>query len=108
MRSNKRTGTALDEIDHVAIEVKDIAETVSWYTDRFQCEVVYRDNTWAMLEFGNIRLAFVSSGQHPPHLGFVREDAEEFGTLETHRDGTRSTYIADPSGNAIELLAKED
>ncbi|MFM8893395.1 MAG: VOC family protein [Planctomycetia bacterium] len=31
--------------------------------------------------------------------------AEEFGPLKGHRDGTRSCYVADPSGNPVEVLA---
>ncbi|MBK9169334.1 MAG: VOC family protein [Bryobacterales bacterium] len=97
--------TALDPIDHIALPSADIAATVEWYKNNFQCSVVYQDPTWAMLEFGNIKLAFVTPGQHPAHIAFVRENAEAFGPLKTHRDGTRSTYAADPGGNTIEIMA---
>lgn len=96
---------ALESIDHVAISVRSIAESVEWYSSRFRCKVIYRDETWAMLAFDNIRLALIASGTHPPHIGFVRPDAESFGPLKPHRDGTQSTYITDPSGNTIEILA---
>jgi len=94
-----------DIIDHIAIPVKSVAQAVEWYRSNFSCELVYQDATWAMLRFGNIKLAFVLPGQHPPHLGFVRTDAESFGALQTHRDGTRSTYVKDSEGNAVEILA---
>lgn len=61
-----------------------------------------------MLEFGNVRLALVTPGQHPPHLGFLTDQAAEFGVLQRHRDGTWSTYVQDPSGNVIELQAPFD
>ena len=32
------------------------------------------------------------------------EKAESYGELKGHRDGTRSIYIADPSGNPVELM----
>lgn len=96
-----------DHIDHVAIEVEDISAAVEWYRSHFQCTVDYQDETWAMLGFGNVRLAFVSAGQHPPHIGIVSPKAEDYGELKMHRDGTRSTYISDPSGNAVELLAAD-
>jgi hypothetical protein len=70
--------------------------------------VTYQDATWAMLEFANTRLALVIPSQHPPHLGFVTPDAEKYGELKTHRDGTRSIYVADPAGNAVEFLAPID
>jgi len=66
--------------------------------------MIYQDSTWALIRFANVRLALVTSGQPPPHLAFERSDAEAFGPLQTHRDGTRSTYVHDPSGNAIEVL----
>lgn len=96
---------ALDPIDHVAIPVQDIAASVEWYRARFQCEIVYQDETWAMLKFANTQLAFVVPEQHPPHVGFVVKNAESYGELTVHRDGTRSRYVEDPSGNAVEVLA---
>ncbi len=96
---------ALDEIHHVAIAVKNVAEAVEWYRRHFRCEIGYQDETWALLEFGNTRLALVIPDQHPPHIGFIHPQAEAFGTLKPHRDGTRSCYVADPAGNAVEVLA---
>jgi catechol 2,3-dioxygenase-like lactoylglutathione lyase family enzyme len=93
-----------DSVHHVAIEVRSVSESVQWYVDRFRCHVEYQDETWALLSFANVKLALVTSGQHPPHLGFVTDDAVSYGNLRTHRDGTRSVYITDPSGNAVELI----
>ncbi len=98
---------SLDGIHHIAVYVTDLASTVDWYLAQFKCEIRYRDDTWALVEFGNIYMAFVSQGQHPPHIGFVRPDAERFGELKPHRDGTRSVYVKDPSGNAVEILAQD-
>ena len=94
----------LDSVHHVAIEVRSVSESVQWYVDRFRCQIEYQDETWALLSFANVKLALVTSGQHPPHLGFVTDDAVSYGELKTHRDGTRSVYITDPSGNAVELI----
>jgi catechol 2,3-dioxygenase-like lactoylglutathione lyase family enzyme len=99
----------LDPIDHIAIPVKNqgsLKATVEWYLSTFKCEVEYQDDTWAFLRFGNIKLAFVIPEQHPAHLAFVSAKAEEFGPLKTHRDGTRSIYIDDPSGNTVEIMAE--
>jgi catechol 2,3-dioxygenase-like lactoylglutathione lyase family enzyme len=101
------TTDALDRIDHVAVSVRDVAEAVAWYTKTFRCRVTYKDETWAFLEFGNVRLALVIPDQHPPHLGFRSRDAADSGPLTTHRDGTRSVYLADPSGNAVEIMAAD-
>ncbi len=99
--------TLLDSIHHVAISVQDLKKTVEWYRQHFQCRVSYQDDTWAMLEFANLKLALVIPSQHPPHLAFVSPEAESFGSLKTHRDGTRSCYVKDPSGNAIEIMAQD-
>lgn len=96
--------TELDSIHHIAISVANIGTAVDWYRKTFQCEVEYQDNTWALLKFANASLALVIPEQHPPHLGFVTPTAETYGELKTHRDGTRSIYISDPSGNAVELM----
>jgi extradiol dioxygenase family protein len=101
------TATLLDSIHHVAVPVQNIQSAVEWYTKTFQCRVSYQDDTWAMLEFANLKLALVLPSQHPGHVAFVHPEAEKFGTLKPHRDGTRSVYIHDPCGNAVEILAQD-
>lgn len=93
-----------DTVHHVAVQVDDVARAVQWYRSVLSCEVEYEDATWAMLEFGNVRLALVTPERHPPHLCVVRRDARKFGELTPHRDGTRSIYIVDPWGNSIEVM----
>lgn len=97
----------LDSIDHIAIQVQNIGESITWYKKHFNCTVEYQDDSWAFIQFANIRLALVLKNQHPPHLAFNIENASQFGNLKTHRDGTRSVYIADPSGNAVEFVDKD-
>jgi catechol 2,3-dioxygenase-like lactoylglutathione lyase family enzyme len=99
--------TQLDSIHHIAIPVEDVATAVDWYTSTFQCEVTYRDDSWAFLKFGNVQLALVIPSQHPAHIGFVSADAAKFGDLKLHRDGTRSCYVKDPAGNSVEILAAD-
>ena len=99
--------TLLDSIHHVAISVTDIQAAVDWYTRTFQCKVSYQDDTWALLEFANLKLALVIPSQHPAHIAFVSPEAEKFGTLKPHRDGTRSCYVTDPSGNPVEIMAQD-
>jgi catechol 2,3-dioxygenase-like lactoylglutathione lyase family enzyme len=98
---------ALDRIRHVAIAVADIAAAVTWYTSTFRCTVAYQDASWALLDFDNLQLALVIPEQHPPHIAFGSPDAERFGTLTTHRDGTRSIYVKDPAGNSVEIMAAD-
>jgi hypothetical protein len=97
----------LDAIDHVAVPVQEVAPVVAWYRKTFQCEVSYQDETWALLRFANMSLALVVPKQHPPHIGLVSEEADKFGQLKLHRDGTRSTYVSDPAGNSVEILAAD-
>ena len=42
--------------------------------------------------------------QHPPHVAFESSEAEKYGELTPHRDGTESIYIRDPFGNTIEFI----
>lgn len=105
--TTRRSPEALDRIEHVAISVRDVAQAVAWYTSSFNCTVTYQDATWAMLKFDNLELALVIPQQHPPHIAFTSPDAGRFGELRTHRDGTRSTYVKDPDGNAVEIMAAD-
>ena len=96
----------LDALHHVAIEVNDVQRALDWYRSRFAAEVVYQDETWAMLRFSNIYLALVTPGQHPPHIAVEHEHAERYGELNTHRDGTASVYVRDSEGNTLEIMKK--
>jgi catechol 2,3-dioxygenase-like lactoylglutathione lyase family enzyme len=100
--TGKRAG--LDTLHHAALRVKDVGAAVDWYTQRFRCEVEYQDESWAMLAFANVRLAFVLQEQHPPHIA-VAGDPSAHGTPQAHRDGTSSVYLKDPDGNNVEILA---
>lgn len=106
MSAESNSPDRLDAMHHVAIAVDDVAAAVNWYQDRFRCEVAYQDPTWALLQFANMQLALVIPNQHPPHIAFEHPQAERFGPLKAHRDGTRSTYVADSAGNPVEILAR--
>lgn len=73
-------------------------------TKNFNVEVTYQDNTWARVQFKNIKLALVIPAQHPAHIAFESREAEQFGALTNHRDGTQSVYIRDSENNAIEVM----
>jgi catechol 2,3-dioxygenase-like lactoylglutathione lyase family enzyme len=99
--------SVLDSVDHIAIQVENIAKSVLWYTKMFKCKVDYQDDTWAFLCFDNIKIALVIPDEHPPHLALASSNASKYGELTTHRDGTKSVYIKDPTGNSIEILEEE-
>lgn len=98
----------LDSLHHIALTVADIEQSVEWYTTSFHCEVLYHERTEAMIQFDNIRLQLFLPSQQPPHIACVRSDAKTFGELREHRDGMQSTFVADPTGNVVELIQKED
>jgi hypothetical protein len=99
--------------DHVAQQVPDIAEAVEWYQSHLpDTRVLHQDATWAYLEAGGARLAFVVADQHPNHVAW-RVDEEELERLAaehgqaiaTHRDATRSFYLKAPGDQWIEVIA---
>jgi catechol 2,3-dioxygenase-like lactoylglutathione lyase family enzyme len=93
-----------DTIHHIAIQVNNIQRAIEWYTNNFHVEVSYQDDTWAMLQFKNINLALVIPEQHPPYITIESPDADQFGVLTKHRDGTESIYITDPEDNVLEVM----
>ena len=94
----------LDSIHHTAIQVKDIAAAVSWYTERFSCEIEYQDESWAMLKFSNTSIALVLPDQHPYHFAIISDNLSPYGKAVPHRDGTSSVYIRDEDGNHVEMI----
>ena len=94
----------MDKIHHVAIQVNDIKVAVDWYQDKFDTKILYQDDTWALIQFDNLSLALVLPDEHPSHFAIENAQAEKFGELTPHRDGTASVYINDPFGNSIEII----
>ncbi|HEY7118676.1 MAG TPA: VOC family protein [Tepidisphaeraceae bacterium] len=97
--------------DHVAVPSNDIDRSVRWYREKLGAHVLYQDKTWAFLNLGGTKLALVTPTQHPPHVavrvseGELEEASRQAGIpIDHHRDGTTGIYIADPFGNAVELI----
>jgi extradiol dioxygenase family protein len=92
-------------IDHIALQVNNIKESVDWYVENYGCSIIYSDDSWAMLQFGNIKLALVVEDEHPYHIAFEIDGIQGNGSSWLyHRDDTISRYIDDPSGNKVELI----
>ncbi len=94
----------LDEIDHVAVVVADIENSVAWYTSSFACEVEMLDKTVAVLRFRNLKLVLVLPSQQRAHVGYKKSDAATYGEITPRPDGISSTFVADPTGNMVELI----
>src|ERR1041384_241067 len=99
------------ELDHVAVQSRDIPGSVKYYVDMFGAVVLYADQTWAFLRIGQGKLALVRPEQHPAHvalrvsLAALEEAAKKAGkAIDRHRDGTQGIYVDDPAGNVIELI----
>lgn len=104
------------QFDHVAQVVPDIAAAVAWYRALLpDTRVLYQDASWAFVEAGGIKLAFVVQDQHPGHLAWRVDNVElecaatRFGKeIKPHRDGTRSFYLEAPGGHFIEIISFEN
>lgn len=95
-------------IDHVAIVVDDINKAAHWYQDKFDCRLTWHDESWAYLQFDNCGLALVTEGHHPAHFAIRTGDLDRsLGQPKAHRDGTRSIYLYDPDGNAVEMIERQ-
>lgn len=93
------------KIDHIAVQVDDIYEACEWYYTNFRANVLYFDETWAILEFDNVKLALTLPEKHPNHFA-VEVELENYPLLEfkEHRDGSKFYYFEDPWGNCLELI----
>ena len=95
------------KIDHIAIQVNDIDESVKYYTD-YGASIIYQDKTWAFLQFDNIKLALVVEDEHPYHIAFEVDLLPYTKNVTKHRDGSISYYVKDPSGNTVEIIKYPD
>ena len=97
---------SLDRIDHITLQVADVEASLRWYQSSFRCELLQQDRFRARLRFENVELTLILPSQEPPHLAFYREDAHTLGELRPRPDGRFSTFIADPTGNPIEIVGE--
>lgn len=100
----------IQKLDHIAINVNDLQNSIGWYVDNLGATVDYSDETWAMLDIAGTKLALTTPTQHPPHVAFTVSDISCLGpNPRRHRDGSYFQYVNDPEGNTIELIcwAKE-
>ena len=79
------------KIDHIAVQVEDIYEGCEWYHERFGANVLYFDQTWALLEFDNIKMALVLPNQHENHVA-IEVNPKKYPNLnfKQHRDGSNN------------------
>jgi catechol 2,3-dioxygenase-like lactoylglutathione lyase family enzyme len=114
---------------HIALKVKNVARSKSFYQDFLGMEVVWEpdpQNVYLSSGCDNIALHEVSQNfatgateQQLDHLGFVVETIDQVKKLEetfrasgvkivhpfkVHRDGSASFYCADPDGIVIQML----
>jgi len=94
----------LDIIDHIAIQVNNIQDSLNWYIKNFKCNILYSDDTWAFIEFSNTKLALVTHIEHPPHVAILDNYLKINNKVIRHRDGSYSRYLQDLDGNYIELI----
>ena len=91
----------MKRVDHIAIVVSDTIEAARWYEKEHGARVEYIDDSWSLVSFTNVKLAFVLEKDHPPHFAF-EDNSLECGN--EHRDGSISVYKKDPWGNVIEIV----
>ena len=93
------------KLDHVALNVQNLKRAIDWYCQRGFI-VTYQDDTWAMMQLGDFRLALTIPDQHPPHLAFKVKSLENMpdGEIKEHRDGSKYLYCKDSEGNVLEFI----
>lgn len=101
------------EFDHIALVSTNIPKDIDSYRKLFsKIGILYQDQSWALIEAGGVKIALVTSGEHPSHLAFrvkSRESLEQMAkehnsTIKVHRDRSESFYTTDSSENAIEVV----
>jgi catechol 2,3-dioxygenase-like lactoylglutathione lyase family enzyme len=121
--------TGLKGMRHIALKVRDVGRSKSFYQDILGMEVVWEpdpQNVYLSSGCDNIALHEVSRNfatgateQQLDHLGFVVATIDQVKQLEetfrasgvkivhpfkVHRDGSASFYCADPDGIVIQML----
>ena len=121
--------TGLKGMRHVALKVKNVAQSKMFYQEILGMDVVWEpdaENVYLSSGCDNIAIHGVSTNfaasaeeKQLDHLGFIVESTERVKELEqefiakgvrivypfkAHRDGSASFYCADPDGIVIQML----
>jgi catechol 2,3-dioxygenase-like lactoylglutathione lyase family enzyme len=121
--------SGLKGMRHIALKVRDVARSKSFYQDILGMDVVwepdpqnvYLSSGWDNIALHEVPQSFAKGAleQQLDHLGFVVETIERVKELEQefqtkgvkivhpfkiHRDGSASFYCADPDGIVIQML----
>ena len=95
----------IKELDHIAINVTALQPALDWYVHNLDATIEYQDDTWAMLNIADSKVALTLPSQHPNHIAFRVDDISYLGSNPLrHRDGSYYCYVNDPEGNIIELI----
>jgi catechol 2,3-dioxygenase-like lactoylglutathione lyase family enzyme len=94
----------LTTVDHIAIAVSDLEKSKQWYLSSFEGEIVAENNREVIIQYQNIRVSLVLPSHQQPHIAFRKNDTSSFGELRPQLGDINSTFIADPSGNVVELV----
>lgn len=101
-------------INHVALQVDDIEESVAFYTDLFRPSDVSRIPGAAFLRMGDQFLALFERGPRTeePHFGLVVDDKEAarraFEEAGVEILPGRFFDIRDPSGNRLQIVQYDE
>jgi len=105
------------QFDHIALETSDIQSSVNWYLSILDSpNLIYQDETWALLESDGTKIAFVLPQNHQSHIAFRISSSKQEDELKilypdmnwkTHRDGSAYFYVHDPAGNTVEFVKYE-
>lgn len=105
-------------INHVAFEVRDLAEALAWWERFFDFELRGRRSTMAWIDLGDqfVALSEVTSpsgaGDRGRHVGLVVDDKEALrATLREAGEDVEPSgrlRMRDPSGNVLEIVEYRD
>ena len=100
-------------INHVALEVADVAEALAFYGAIFELELRGRGARMAFIDIGDQFVALSAGRTQPPddhrHLGLVVDDAAAaLGRARGAGADVRGNDFRDPWGNRIQVVEYAD
>ena len=74
------------KMHHIAITVQNIKESIDWYTENLNAEVLFEDKTWGLVSVNGFKIAFVFKDMRKQKMNSLLSMKKNSKPIETDQN----------------------